>query len=361
MSSTLNNFFNPKSIAVIGASGKKGKLGYAILENILDCGYKGKVYPVNLKSKKILGLRAYSSVLEIKNKIDLAVIVIPSKAVSFVLEECGKAKIKNAIVISAGFKEIGGEGVVLEKKIAAIAERYKIKIIGPNCLGVLNSTNNLNASFADGMIKKGNIGFISQSGAICSAMLDWANLNNVGFSKFVSVGNKINVSEIELFRFFKNDQKTKAVLAYLESITNGKEFMKVAAELAKVKPLIILKPGKSEASQKAMASHTGALANKEEIIKTAFRQAGIVRIDNLEELFNAAKFLSRYDSLENNKIAVITNAGGLGVISADEIEKNNLKLASLSKNTISVLKKKFPPKANINTPFVVIGYTPAER
>ena len=327
----------------------------------MDCKYRGKVYPVNLKSKKILGLRVYPSVLEIKNKIDLAVIVVPSKVVNFVLEECGKAGIKNAIVVSAGFKEIGGEGIILEKEVAEIAEKYNIKIIGPNCLGVLDSTSNLNASFADGMIKKGSIGFISQSGALCSSMLDWANLNNVGFSKFVSLGNKTVVSEVEMLEFFKNDRKTKAVLAYLESINNGKEFMKAAAELAKIKPLIILKPGKSEASRKAMASHTGALANKEEAVKTAFQQAGAVRVNNLEELFNIAKFLSRYDNLENNKIAIITNAGGPGVISTDEIEKNNLELASLSKNTTSVLKKNLPPTANINNPVDVIGDARADR
>ncbi len=357
----LDNFFNPKSIAIIGASSKKDKLGYAILKNILDYKYRGKVYPVNLKSKKILGLKTYSSVLDVKNKIDLAVIVIPAKAVNVILKECEKAGIKNAIVISAGFKEVGGEGAILEKKMTEIAERHKIKIIGPNCLGLLDSANNLNVSFADGMIRKGSIGFISQSGALCSSMLDWANLNNVGFSKFVSVGNKANVSETELFKFFKNDKKTKAVLAYLESITNGKKFMKAAAELAKIKPLIILKPGASKASRKAMASHTGALAGGEEAIKTAFRQAGAVRVDNLEELFNITKFLSRYDNLENNKIAVITNAGGPGVISADEVEKNNLKLALLSKNTINILKKNLPPTANINNPVDVIGDARADR
>ena len=357
----LNNFFNPKSIAIIGASGKKEKLGYAILKNILDYNYRGKVYPVNLKRKKILGLKTYPSVLDIKNKIDLAVIAIPAKAVNIVLKECGKAKIKNAIIVSAGFKEIGSDGVVLEREMAEIAKRHKIKIIGPNCLGVLDSTSNLNVSFAEGMIKKGSIGFISQSGALCSAMLDWANLNNVGFSRFISIGNKVDVSEVELFRFFKNDRKTKAVLAYLESITAGKKFMLAAAELAKVKPLIIIKPGKSKASQKAMVSHTGSLAGEEEAIETAFWQTGVVRVDNLEELFNIAKLLSRYDSLKNNKIAIITNAGGPGVISADGVEKNNLKLALLGKNTISVLKKNLPLTAGINNPVDVIGDARADR
>ncbi len=358
---SLDNFFNPKSIAIIGASSDREKLGYGILKNIMDYNYKGKVFPVNLKSRKILGLKVYNSVLDIKDKIDLAIIVIPAKAVNCVLEKCGKAKIKNVIIISAGFKEIGNDGVVMENEMKKIAEKYKIKIIGPNCLGILDSVNNLNASFANGMVKKGSIGFISQSGALCSAMLDWASLNEVGFSRFISLGNKANITEIEMLEFFKNDKKTKAVLAYLENITDGKKFMKVAAELVKIKPLIILKPGKSKASQKAMASHTGALASGEEIIKIAFRQAGIVRIDNIEELFNSAKFLSRYGCLKNNRIAIITNAGGPGVICADDLKKNNLKLASLNKKTITIFKKNLPPTAAVNNPIDVIGDAKADR
>ena len=357
----FNNFFNPKSIVIIGASLNKEKLGYGILKNILDYKYKGKVFPVNLKGGEILGLKVQKSILEIKNKIDLAIIVIPAKAVNSVLERCGKAGIKNVIIISAGFKEIGNEGLILENEMKEIAEKYNIKIIGPNCLGVLDSINNLNASFANGMIKKGSIGFISQSGAICTAMLDWADLNNVGFSKFVSLGNKSVVTEIEMLEFFKNDQKTKVVLAYLENITDGKKFMKVAAELIKVKPLIILKPGKSEASQKAMQSHTGALASGEEIIKIAFRQVGIVRVNNLEELFNIAKFLSRNDYLNGNKIAIVTNAGGLGVICTDGIESSNLELASLEKKTINILKKNLPEETSVNNPVDLIGDAKADR
>ena len=357
----LNNFFNPKSIAIIGASLNKEKLGYGILKNILDYKYQGKIFPVNLKGGKILGLKVYNSVLEIEDKIDLAIIVIPAKAVNSVLERCGKAKIKNVIIISAGFKEVGNEGVVLENKMKEIAEKYDIKIIGPNCLGVLDSINNLNASFANGMIKKGSIGFISQSGAICTAMLDWADLNSVGFSKFISLGNKSVVTEIEMLEFFKNDKKTKTVLAYLENITDGKKFMKVAAELIKVKPLIILKPGKSKASQKAMQSHTGALASGEEIIKIAFRQAGIVRVNNLEELFNITKFLSKNDYLNGNKIAIVTNAGGPGVICTDEIENSNLKLASLEKKTINILKKNLPEETSVNNPVDLIGDAKANR
>ena len=357
----LNNFFNPKTIAVVGASANKEKLGHSILKNILDYKYKGKIFPVNLKGEKVLGLKSYQSVLDIKSKIDLAIIVIPAKAVNSVLEKCGKAKIKNVIIISAGFKEIGGDGIILEEKMKEIAEKYNIKIIGPNCLGILDSVNNLNASFANGMVKKGSIGFISQSGAICTAMLDWANLNNVGFSKFVSLGNKSVVSEVEMIEFFKNDKKTKAVLAYIESVNYGKKFMKAAAELVKIKPLIIIKSGTSKASQKAMQSHTGALANKEDVVKTAFRQVGIIRVDNLEELFNIAKFLSRNNYLNGNKIAIVTNAGGPGVICTDEIENNGLKLASLEKKTIEVLKKNLPVETSVNNPVDLIGDAKADR
>ena len=357
----LDNFFNPKSIAVIGASSNKKKLGYGMLRNILDHGYRGKVYAVNLKYKKVQGMKAYSSVLDIKQKIDLAVIVIPAKAVNLVLAECGKAGIKNIIIISAGFKETGKEGDALENKMKEIAKKYDMNILGPNCLGILDSTSNLNASFAEGMVQKGSIGFISQSGAICTGMLDWANLNNVGFSRFVSMGNKAMISEIEMLEFFKTDQKTKVVLAYLESINQGKEFMKVAAELAKIKPLYIIKPGTSKASCEAMKSHTGALANKEEAIKVAFSQAGIVRLNNLEELFNIAKLFSRYDGLDSDKIAVVTNAGGPGVISTDEVEKNGLKMASFQKETINILKNDLPATANVHNPVDVIGDAKADR
>ncbi|MDF1498345.1 MAG: acetate--CoA ligase family protein [Patescibacteria group bacterium] len=357
----LHNFFNPKSIAVIGASSNKKKLGYGMLRNILDYGYKGKVYAVNLKYDKVQGMKAYSSVLDIKQKIDLAVIVIPARAVNFVLAECGMAKIKNVIIISAGFKEIGKEGEILEQEMKKVAKRYEINILGPNCLGILDSTSDLNASFAEGMVQKGSIGFISQSGAICTGMLDWANLNNVGFSRFVSMGNKAMISEIELLEFFKTDKKTKAVLAYLESIERGKEFMKVAAELAKIKPLFIIKPGTSKASCEAMKSHTGALANKEEVVKVAFSQSGVLRINNLEELFNIAKFLSRYDSLDSDKVAIITNAGGPGVISTDEVEENGLKMAVFKEKTINILEKYLPMEANIHNPVDVVGDAKSDR
>lgn len=357
----LEKFFNPRSVAVIGASSDKNKIGYGILKNLIEGRYKGKIYPVNLKAKKILGIKAYPSVLDIKEKIDLAIVVIPAQFVNSALKDCGKKEIKNAIVISAGFKEVGKEGAKLEKEMEAIAKGFNMQIIGPNCLGLADSTSNLNASFASGMVLKGSLGFISQSGAICSAMLDWANLNNVGFSRFISIGNKTVISETELIEYFKNDDKTTAVLAYLESIKDGEKFMKAVAELTEKKPLIIIKPGTSKASQKAMQSHTGALAGADAAVRVALSQVGATRVQNMEELFNMAKFLSRYPGLKNNRIAVVTNAGGPGVLATDEIEARGLTLASLSKKTNEFLRNNLPLEANVHNPVDVLGDAKEDR
>lgn len=359
--SKLEKFFSPKSVAIIGASSNREKIGYGILKNMIEGKFKGKIFPVNLNSKKILGLKTYPSVSQIKDKIDLAIVVIPSQFVNSTLKECGEKGIKNAIVISAGFKETGKEGAKLEQQLCETAAQFDMQIIGPNCLGLADSLSNLNASFADGMIEKGTLGFISQSGAICSAMLDWAGLNGVGFSRFISIGNKAVVSEADLLEYFRQDKNTTAVLAYLESIKDGKAFMKAAAELVKVKPLIIIKPGISKASQKAMQSHTGALAGADEATKVSFLQTGAVRVANMEELFNVASFLARHESLKNNRIAIITNAGGPGVIGTDEIEQYGLQMAKLSKKTQDALKAKLPAEANIHNPVDVLGDAREDR
>lgn len=357
----LDNFFNPGSVAVIGASGNREKIGYGILKNLIEGVYKGKIFPVNLKSKRILGLKAYPSVLNIKERVDLAVVAIPAQFVNGTLEECGKKEIKNVIVISAGFKETGKNGAKLEEDMCKLAEKFDMKIIGPNCLGLADSASCLNASFANSMIQKGNLGFISQSGAICSAMLDWANLNGVGFSRFISVGNKAVVSETELMEYFRNDDNTAAVLAYLENIKDGKAFMKAAAQLAKTKPLIIIKPGASKASQKAMQSHTGALAGADESVRVSFSQSGAARVKTIEELFDVANFFSHYGRLKGNRIAIITNAGGPGVIGTDEIEECGLRLATLSKKTRDFLRVNLPAEANIHNPVDVLGDAKEDR
>jgi len=357
----LEKFFSPKSVAIIGASADRKKIGYGILKNLVEGKFKGKIYPVNLKAKKILGFKAYPSISEIKEKVDLVIIVIPAPFVNAALRECGQKGIGNVIVISAGFKEVSKEGAKMESEMQAIAEEFDIEVIGPNCLGLADSINSLNASFANGMTQKGSLGFISQSGAICSAMLDWANASGVGFSRFVSIGNKVSVSEVELMEYFQHDDKTTAVLAYLESFKNGEKFMKAAAELAKIKPLIVIKPGTSKASQKAMQSHTGALAGADESTRVVFSQTGATRVKNMQELFGVANFLSRYPGLKNNRIAIITNAGGPGVIASDEIEGCGLRLAQLSKKTTDFLKANLPAEANVHNPVDVLGDAKADR
>lgn len=357
----LEKFFYPRSVAVIGASADRSKVGYGIMNNLIEGKYKGKIYPVNLKAKKILGLKAYPEVAAVPGAVDLAIVVIPAAFVNGAIRQCGEKGVKNAIVISSGFKETGKDGARLEQELIAIAQQYGMQIIGPNCLGLADSISKLNASFANGMTKKGKIGFISQSGAICAAMLDWADVNDVGFSRFVSIGNKAVVSETELLEFFKDDDETGAVLAYLESFKDGKGFMRAAAELAKDKPLIVIKPGASMAAQKAMQSHTGAMAGADAATRIACSQAGVTRVGSMEELFDMAKFFSKYDGLKKNRIAIITNAGGPGVIATDEIESQGLELARLSKATARILGESLPAEANIHNPVDVLGDAKEDR
>jgi len=357
----LNNFFNPRAIAVIGASREKGKIGGSILANILKYGYRGRVYPVNPKSKKIQGLRAYPSVLDISATVDLAMIVVPSAIVAPVLAECGKKKIKYAVIITAGFREVGGEGVKMENEIKEIAAKFNIKILGPNCLGFLDSVSRLNASFADGMIQSGRVAFLSQSGAIATAMLDWAGKNNLGFSRFISLGNKAGITENEILDFLINDKNTDVVLGYLEGISAGREFMSIASRLTQKKPFILVKAGKSDEAQRAISSHTGSLAGADAIIDAALKQCGVTRAESLEELFGYARVFSTAPRLAGNNIAVVVNAGGVGVMTTDAVAGSGLKLAKLSPRTTTVLKLKLPATANIHNPIDVVGDARADR
>lgn len=357
----LNKFFTPKSIAVIGASQNKKKLGYGLVENLIKAGFKGKIYPINLTAKKILGLTAFPSVFSIKDKIDLAIIAIPALLVSKVLEECGKKKIRQVIIISAGFKEIGKTGLEFENQLKKISEIYKIKILGPNCLGILSSYNNLNASFAKGMIKKGEIAFISQSGAICTSLLDWANAHQIGFSNFISLGNKTILNESDFLNYLARDKNTKIIFTYLESISNPQDFLQISSKIAQTKPIFALKPGFSKKSQQAISSHTGAMTQEKKVIETAFRQAGIIQLNNLEQLFSLAKFYNYYSGLTGPNIAIITNAGGPSVITVDDAEISGLVIKSLSQKTQENLRKTLPPSANVKNPIDVIGDADAKR
>lgn len=356
----LQSLFYPKSIAVIGASSNPKKIGNSIAKNILSNKYKGKVYFVNINKDIILGKKSFASITDIPGKIDVSIIVIPAKAVNSVLEACGKIGVTNAIVISAGFSEIGKEGKKLEDEMKRIAEKYNMRILGPNCLGILNSQNGLNASFADGMIHKGNVAFFSQSGALCSAMLDWANQRYLGFSQFISVGNKAVIDEAHILEYLVKEKSSEVILGYLEGFKNGKKFIEIAKKNP-LKPVILLKGAESQEGVKAAASHTGAIAQDDNVVDAAMKSAHIIRAKNLEEFFHLSMFFSWQPMIAGNKIAILTNAGGMAVVTTDAIAKSRLSLAEFGGATQNTLKKFLPLSANIKNPLDIIGDADPKR
>ncbi|UCH69825.1 MAG: CoA-binding protein, partial [Candidatus Bathyarchaeota archaeon] len=279
----LDKIFNPRSIAIVGASDEGGSVGYTLMKNLTELRYNGKVYPVNIHKKEILGFKAYQTVDQLPETVDLAIVATPAKTVPDVAEQCGKAGIVGIIVISAGFKEVGPEGKVLEDKIHEIQKKYNLRIIGPNCLGIIRPSINLNATFGTKMPKSGNIAFISQSGALCTAIRDWAIHENIGFSTFVSVGSMIDVDFGDLVDYFGTDPKTRSILMYIEGISNAREFMSAARHFARTKPVIIVKAGKFGESAKAAASHTGSLTGEDMTYGAAFKRAGIVRVEEIAD------------------------------------------------------------------------------
>lgn len=357
----LNKIFNPKTIAVIGASDKKGGVGFALFKNLINSNYKGVVYPVNIKRDYVQNVKAYASVKDIPGKIDLAIIAVPAAAVPQILVECGQAYIEGAVIISAGFKEVGEAGEKLSEQILEAAKKYKIKVIGPNCLGFIKPSLHLNASFADKMALPGNIAFISQSGALCTAILDWSIKNNVGFSHFVSIGEMIDVSFHDLIDYFAQDKKTSSILIYMESLANARRFMSAARACVRTKPIILLKAGKSEAGAKAAKSHTGSLAGNDVVFNAAFERSGIIRVETVIDLFHSAKTLAMQPRPRGNRAAIITNAGGPGVLAVDTLMALNGRLADLSKNTIDKLNKFLPPAWSHNNPIDILGDADSER
>lgn len=357
----LQSLFSPKSVAIIGASRTPGKLGHDVLLNVKRFGYEGKIYPVNPNADEILGLKAYKSITDIRGKVDLAVVMVPSKYVVDVLEECGKKKVPYAVIISAGFKEVGGEGVHLEEELMETAQKHNIGIVGPNCLGLINSSLRLNASFAVGMPKKGPIGLITQSGAMGVAILDWAYQVQIGLSKMISIGNKADIDEVDCLEYMAKDPDTKVIMIYAESIERGREFLRVAASVSKTKPVIVLKAGISERVQKAIHSHTGALVGSEEAIEAAFRKAGIIRAETVEEFFDFGLALSLQPVPQGDRIAIITNAGGPGIMAVAAAEEMDFRLPELSVALQKKLKQGLPAAASTKNPVDVIGDAPPER
>jgi acetyltransferase len=360
----LQKFFNPKSIAIVGASPKKEKLGNVFARNVLNGGWKGKLYFVNPKHKKIGSQKCYPSLDAIKKPVDLALIVVPAPLVPRVLEEGTKAKpkIENFAVVSAGFGETGAEGKKLEESVKTLAENERLNVLGPNCLGFIHPAQRLNLTFTDGRFKKGGIAVVSQSGALAVALLDWMQNSSVGFSKVISIGNKAVIDECDVLEHLSSDKETRAVALYLEDIKDGQKFAETAAKLAEKKPLIVLKAGKTRAGQKAVSSHTGSLAQDSAIAEAVFEKTNIIEAKTIEEFQNLILFASFSNIPEKNEIIIITNAGGPGVLASDFIGSSNvLKLASISEKAKVELKKSLPASASVENPIDVIGDAAPDR
>jgi acetate---CoA ligase (ADP-forming) len=362
---SLSNIFTPQSIAVIGASTQEGSVGNSILKNLLS-EYQGQVFPINPKNNEILKTPCFASVLDLDIVPDLAIIVVPAKVVPIVLQQVADKGVKGVVIISAGFREVGGEGVNLEEKIKEICVANNISLIGPNCLGVINPWINMNGSFANSLPPKGNIAFLSQSGAICTAVIDYAHTLGLGFSKFVSVGNKALCSEVEMLKYLQQDEQTEVIAIYAEGLSDANLIIETMKTITK--PVVILKSGRTAAGGGASSSHTGALASEDILYETLFRQAGIIRANTIEELFDFMQVLSKYGSgeklimkSEKLQVAIITNAGGPGVLTTDFVIQNRMELAKISETSLQQLKLVLPPTANFHNPIDLIGDAPAQR
>ncbi len=357
----LEMFTDPKGVAVIGASSSPDKLGYQVLDNIVRHGYEGAVYPINPTATEILGLPVYKTVLDVPDPVDLAVIVVPARFVPTVLEECGQRGVKGAVIITAGFREVGPQGKALEQQVIEIARRYGMRLIGPNVLGIIDTVCKLNASFAAGMPLRGRIAFMSQSGALCTSVLDLALGQNIGFSRFYSIGNKADINEIDLLRAWAEDEESSVIVGYLEGITDGPEFMRVAREVTRHKPIIAIKSGTTTAGSRAVSSHTGTLAGSERAYDAAFKQVGIIRAGSVQDLFDWAQAFARQPLLETAAIAVVTNAGGPGIMASDAIERAGMSLAPLTTETKRSLQAQLPAAASVANPIDVLGDALADR
>lgn len=357
----LDILFKPGSIAVLGASKNPAKIGNAVVRNLLASKYEGIIYPVNPKDKLIENLTCYASVLDIPDPVDLAVMCVPARLVCGAAEECGRAGVKGLVVITAGFKEIGAEGLEMEKKLISICREYGMKMLGPNCVGLMDTHTPLNASFSGAYPVRGEIAFLSQSGAMLIAILDWSLSVGLGFSKVVSLGNKGDLSEIDFIENAANDPNTSVILCYIEDIVDGERFLEVAGRAAKQKPIIVLKSGTSQAGAQAASSHTGALAGSDLAYDTAFRHCGIIRARSMTELFDLAVVFSQSPAPKGKKVAIVTNSGGPGIIATDNVEDSGLQMARFGKETIEALRDNLPVEAGIYNPVDVLGDAKAER
>ena len=358
----LEKIFAPKSIAVIGGSKDKASVGHTVMRNLIEGGFPGTLYPVNPKYEEIDGTQCFATIGEIPAPADLAVVCTPAKTVPNVVRECGEAGILGIVILSAGFREVNAEGEALEASILEIAQEYEgMRIVGPNCLGIMAPHAAVNASFASDSPPKGHVAFISQSGALCTSVLDWALQENIGFSHFVSVGNMLDVGVADLIDYFANDGWTDSIILYVESITESREFMSAARAFTRKKPIIAYKAGRFAESAQAAASHTGAMAGVDSVYEAALARAGIVRVFEIDELFDCAELLARQHAPKGPRLAIVTNAGGPGVMATDALLDRQGKIAKLSDATIEQLNQDLPPAWSHGNPVDVLGDATPDR
>ncbi|MFX1363897.1 MAG: acetate--CoA ligase family protein [Promethearchaeota archaeon] len=355
----ISFFFNPKSIAVIGASATKGKVGNTVLLNIINSGFKGRIFPINPRAEEICELPCFKSVLDVPEDIDISIFVIPGKFVNSAAEECGKKGVKGLIIISAGFKEIGGEGVKREEELIKIGKKYNMRLLGPNCLGFIGL--NYNGSFAAESPKKGEIAMISQSGAMLTGMMDYSMTQTFGFSCNISLGNKADLGAVDFIEYLANDDNTKVILCYLESIKDGDRFLEILPSATRKKPIVILKSGISEAGARAASSHTGALAGADIAYDLAFKKCGVIRANTIEDLFDYGEIFLYQPIPQKNSFAIITNAGGPGIVATDAFERENLKFSNFSEQILHSLREKLPVEAAIFNPIDIVGDAAPDR
>ena len=352
---SLNHFFNPRSIAVIGASRDSHKLGHGVVRNLHDYHYRGKVYPVNPKAREILGYTCFPNIAAVPKPVDLAIVVVPAHHVVSTVADCGKAGVSAAVVVSGGFSETGREGAEREQQLQETAARYNVRLLGPNCIGTIDTHTPVNTTFVVGMPRSGDIAFVSQSGAVVAAVIDWALGAGVGFSRMVSLGNGADVNETDLLAEMAADPQSRVITGYLEGVADGRAFIEVATEAAREKPVVMLKVGRGEGGARAVASHTGALAGSDEAYDAAFRKAGVLRANSLEELFDWARALAWQPLPKGNRVAVLTNAGGPGILAVDALDAAGLKLAPLTDVTKQYLVSRCPPHASVRNPVDILA------
>ena len=360
----MKNFFEPQSVAVIGASPTEGKVGNIILNNLINYGFEGKIFPINPKHEKIENLRAYKTVLEVEEKVDLAIIAVPAQFVLSVLEECAQRSepIKNIIIISAGFGESGKEGRELEKKIIEVAKKNDLKILGPNCLGTVNTFAKLNASFAKTRVKKGDVALIMQSGAFTTALFDLVNGENFGFSKVATLGNKTLLTEIDFLEYFAEDEESKIVVLYLESISDGKNFKEMVGKVSAKKPVLVLKAGNSEKVKDAIMSHTGSMAGEADVVKQAIEDCGGIFFENARDLFSAIKYFQSFSLPVSDQVVILSNAGGPGVITTDLVENSeDVEMIEFENAQKDLIKKVLPRASSVENPIDILGDAGEDR